>query len=116
MAGLEPQEENDPLRVLWYKPMACLGVIRPHRDEAWMVVKMIWPEICAPTVSAKKVDQRLVDQASKIHERWRTLPTLLTLMMSLQKWRFGRLKIPLSSAAETQQVLSCLVRACWKIW
>ncbi len=30
------QEENAPKRVLWYKPMAWLGVIRPHRrDEAW---------------------------------------------------------------------------------
>ncbi len=36
MTDLEPQEQNAPQRVLWYKPMAWLGVIRPHhRDEAW---------------------------------------------------------------------------------
>ncbi len=36
MTGLESQEEDAPKRVLFYKPMACLGQIRPHRrDESW---------------------------------------------------------------------------------
>ncbi len=36
MAGLESQEEDDPTGVLFYKPMGCLGQIRPHRrDESW---------------------------------------------------------------------------------
>ena len=35
LADLEPQEYS-PKRVLWYKPMSWLGVIRPHhRDESW---------------------------------------------------------------------------------
>jgi hypothetical protein len=36
MASLESQEKDAPRRVLWYKPMSCLGQIRPHRrDETW---------------------------------------------------------------------------------
>jgi hypothetical protein len=35
-AGLESQEEDDPKRVLFFKPMSWLGQIRPHRrDESW---------------------------------------------------------------------------------
>ncbi len=36
MTGLESQEEDTPNRVLFFKPMSCLGQIRPHRrDESW---------------------------------------------------------------------------------
>jgi hypothetical protein len=36
MVGLESQEEDDPKRILFFKPMSWLGQIRPHRrDEAW---------------------------------------------------------------------------------
>jgi hypothetical protein len=36
MAGLESQEEDDPKRILFFKPMSWLGQIRPHRrDESW---------------------------------------------------------------------------------
>ena len=36
MGALESQEEDAPKRVLWYKPMAFWGVIRPHhRDEVY---------------------------------------------------------------------------------
>ena len=36
MAGLEPQEEDAPKRILFYNPMSWLGQIRPHRrDESW---------------------------------------------------------------------------------
>ena len=36
MAGLESLEEDDPKRILFFKPMGWLGQIRPHRrDEAW---------------------------------------------------------------------------------
>jgi hypothetical protein len=38
MTVLESQEEDAPKRVLFYKPMAWLGQIRPHRrDESWSV-------------------------------------------------------------------------------
>ncbi len=38
MTGLESQEEDAPKRVLFYKPMSWLGLIRPHRrDESWSV-------------------------------------------------------------------------------
>ncbi len=33
MADLESQEEDAPKRVLFYKPMGCLGQIRPHRRD-----------------------------------------------------------------------------------
>jgi hypothetical protein len=33
MANLESQEEDAPRRVLWFKPMAWLGQIRPHRRD-----------------------------------------------------------------------------------
>ncbi len=36
MAGLESQEEDDPNRILFFKPMSWLGQIRSHRrDETW---------------------------------------------------------------------------------
>ncbi len=36
MAGLESQEEDVSHRVLFYKSMAWLGQIKPHRrDESW---------------------------------------------------------------------------------
>ena len=36
MAGLESLEEDDPKRILFYKPMGWLGQIRSHRrDESW---------------------------------------------------------------------------------
>jgi hypothetical protein len=35
MVNLESQEEDAPKHILHYKPMSCLGQIRPHRrDEA----------------------------------------------------------------------------------
>jgi hypothetical protein len=34
MPDLESQEEDDPPRILFYKPVNCLRQIRPHhRDE-----------------------------------------------------------------------------------
>ncbi len=36
MGALESQEEDTPKRILWYKPLGFLGMIRPHhRDETW---------------------------------------------------------------------------------
>ena len=36
MTGLESQEEDDPKRILFFKPMSWLGQIRSHRrDESW---------------------------------------------------------------------------------
>jgi hypothetical protein len=36
MENLEPEEDDAPRRVLWHKPLSCLGQIRPHRrDESW---------------------------------------------------------------------------------
>ena len=38
MGDLESQDEDSPKRVLWYKTLGFLGVIRPHRrDEDWSV-------------------------------------------------------------------------------
>jgi hypothetical protein len=38
MADLESQEEDTSKSLLLFKPMSCLGQIRPHRrDEAWSV-------------------------------------------------------------------------------
>jgi hypothetical protein len=38
MDALASQEEYAPKRILWYKTLGFLGVIRPHhRDEAWSV-------------------------------------------------------------------------------
>ncbi len=30
MGALKSQEEDDPKRILWYKSLGFLGVIRPH--------------------------------------------------------------------------------------
>jgi hypothetical protein len=36
MAGLESQEEDATERILFFKPMSCLGQIRSHRrEETW---------------------------------------------------------------------------------
>jgi hypothetical protein len=36
MTGLESQEDDDPKRILYFKPMSWLGQIRSHRrDENW---------------------------------------------------------------------------------
>jgi hypothetical protein len=36
MTGIESQEEDAPKRILFFKPMSCLGQIRSHRrDETW---------------------------------------------------------------------------------
>ncbi len=36
MTDLESLEEDDPKRILFFKPMGCLGQIRSHRrDETW---------------------------------------------------------------------------------
>ncbi len=38
MTVLEPQEEDTPKRILFFKPMSWLGQIRSHRrDESWSV-------------------------------------------------------------------------------
>ena len=52
MGDLESQEEDAPKPVLWYKPMAWLGVIRPHcRDEAWS--PSLWQTFFALCVGAQ---------------------------------------------------------------
>jgi hypothetical protein len=33
MVGLESQEEDEPKRILFFKPMSWLGKIRPHRRD-----------------------------------------------------------------------------------
>jgi hypothetical protein len=36
MTGIESQEEDDPKRILFFKPMSWLGQMRTHRrDETW---------------------------------------------------------------------------------
>jgi hypothetical protein len=52
MAGLESQEEDAPKRVLFFKPMSWLGLIRPHRrDEAWSA--SLWQTFFALTMGAQ---------------------------------------------------------------
>ncbi len=52
MAGLESQEEDDPKRNLFFKPMSWLGQIRPHRrDEAWSASR--WQTFFAMTMGAQ---------------------------------------------------------------
>jgi hypothetical protein len=52
MVDLESQAEDAPKRVLWCKPMAWRGVIRPHcRDEAWC--PSLWQTFFALCVGAQ---------------------------------------------------------------
>jgi hypothetical protein len=52
MAGLEPQEEDAPKRILFFEPMSWLGQIRPHRrDEAWSA--SLWQTFFAMTMGAQ---------------------------------------------------------------
>ncbi len=52
MAGLESQEEDDPKRILFFKPMSWLGQIRTHRrDEAWSA--SLWQTFFAMTMGAQ---------------------------------------------------------------
>ncbi len=42
MDVLESQEEDTPKRILFFKPMSCLGQIRSHRrDETWSLVDIL---------------------------------------------------------------------------
>jgi hypothetical protein len=53
MGDLESQEEDDPKRILWYKPTGFLGVIRSHhRDESWSV--SLWDTFFVTCVGLKK--------------------------------------------------------------
>ena len=52
MTGLESQEEDDPKRVLFFKPMSCLGQIRPHRrDESWS--SSLWQTFVSTSMGAQ---------------------------------------------------------------
>ena len=52
MAGLEPQEEDAPKRILFYKPMSWLGQIRPHRrDESWSA--SLWQTFFSTSMGAQ---------------------------------------------------------------
>jgi hypothetical protein len=52
MAGLESQEEDASQRVLFYKPMAWLGQIRPHRrDESWSAA--LWQTFFSTSMGAQ---------------------------------------------------------------
>ncbi len=52
MAGLESQEEDASQRVLFYKPMAWLGQIRPHRrDESWSA--SLWQTFFSTSMGAQ---------------------------------------------------------------
>jgi hypothetical protein len=54
MGALESQEEDAPKRVLWYKPLGFLGVIRPHRrDEAWSA--SLWQSFFAGIPALKEL-------------------------------------------------------------
>ena len=52
MDGLESQEEDASQRVLFYKPMAWLGQIRPHRrDESWSA--SLWQTFFSTSMGAQ---------------------------------------------------------------
>jgi hypothetical protein len=52
MAGLGSQEEDAPKRVLFFKPMSCLGQIRPHRrDESWSA--SLWQTFFSTSMGAQ---------------------------------------------------------------
>jgi hypothetical protein len=52
MAGLESQEEDASQRVLFYKPMAWMGPIRPHRrDESWST--SLWQTFFSTSMGAQ---------------------------------------------------------------
>jgi hypothetical protein len=55
MGALESQEEDSPKRILWYKPLGFLGVIRPHRrHEVWSA--SLWQSFFATCVGATGSD------------------------------------------------------------
>jgi hypothetical protein len=52
MTGLQSQEEDAPKRVLYFKPLSCLGQIRPHRrDESWSV--SLWQTFFSTSMDAQ---------------------------------------------------------------
>jgi len=52
MGGLESQEEDDPKRILFFKPMSWLGQIRPHRrDESWSA--SLWQTFFSTSMGAQ---------------------------------------------------------------
>jgi hypothetical protein len=52
MTGLESQEEDDPKRILFFKPMSWLGQIRSHRrDESWSV--SLWQTFFSTSIGAQ---------------------------------------------------------------
>ena len=52
MTGLESQEEDDPKRVLFFKPMSWLGQIRSHRrDESWSA--SLWQTFFSTSMGAQ---------------------------------------------------------------
>ena len=52
MAGLESQEEDDPKRILFFKPMSWLGQIRSHRrDETWSA--SLWQTFFSTSMGAQ---------------------------------------------------------------
>ena len=76
MVNLESQEEDAPKRVLWFKPMSCLGQIRTHRrDETWS--ESLWQTCFASCVGAKIPDLPELPLSAcgskKVHHRhsWR---------------------------------------------
>ena len=52
MTGLESQEEDDPKRLLFFKPMSWLGQIRSHRrDESWST--SLWQTFFSTSMGAQ---------------------------------------------------------------
>ena len=52
MTGLESQEEDDPKRILFFKPISWLGQIRSHRrDETWSA--SLWQTLFSASMGAQ---------------------------------------------------------------
>jgi hypothetical protein len=49
---IDPQEEDAPKRILFFKPMSWLGQIRPHRrDESWSA--SLWQTFLSTSMGAQ---------------------------------------------------------------
>ena len=69
MTVLESLEEDDPKRILFYKPIGWLGQIRYHRrDEAWSA--SLWQTFFATDMGADKdrsLNKSAADKILKDH-------------------------------------------------
>jgi hypothetical protein len=66
MTGLESQEEDDPKRILFFKPMSWLGQIRTHRRDFQLDPLGDHLNTCTTHSGAKKAHDWMVDQLADL--------------------------------------------------